>query len=107
MILAARLCLPPAVRQNRKSKYLWECGATRRSASLNVEQLLLMAPLVIELIVAVIIGIVMHRRGGAMTAIIGLIVVTALLMNVLPSPIKIGSMTLDNSVRLGLDLQGG
>ena len=74
---------------------------------MNVQQLLLMAPLVIELILAVVIGLGMRRNRNAMLGIIGAIVITTLLMNLLPSPIKIFGQTLDNSVRLGLDLQGG
>jgi preprotein translocase subunit SecD len=74
---------------------------------LNVQQLLLMAPLVIELILAVVIGLGMRRNRNAMLGIIGVIVITTLLMNLLPSPIQVFGQKLDNSVRLGLDLQGG
>jgi preprotein translocase subunit SecD len=74
---------------------------------LNVQQLLLMAPLVIELILAVVIGLGMRRNRSAMLGIIGVIVITTLLMNLLPSPIQVFGQKLDNSVRLGLDLQGG
>ena len=74
---------------------------------MNVEQLLLMAPLVIALIIAVILGVALHRNRATMAAMIGLIVVIALLINFLPSPIKVAGLTLDNSTRLGLDLQGG
>jgi preprotein translocase subunit SecD len=74
---------------------------------LNLEQLLLMAPLVIALIIAVILGVALHRNRATMTAMIGVIVLIALLINFLPSPIQVGAMQLDNSTRLGLDLQGG
>lgn len=74
---------------------------------MNVQQLLLMAPLVIELILAVVIGLGMRRNRNAMLGIIGVIVITTLLMNLLPSPIQVFGQKLDNSVRLGLDLQGG
>jgi preprotein translocase subunit SecD len=66
-----------------------------------------MAPLVIELILAVIIGLGMRRNRSAMLGIIGVIVITTLLMNLLPSPIQVFGQKLDNSIRLGLDLQGG
>lgn len=74
---------------------------------MNVQQLLLMAPLVIELILAVVVGLGMRRNRNAMLGIIGVIVITTLLMNLLPSPIQVFGQKLDNSVRLGLDLQGG
>lgn len=74
---------------------------------MNAQQLLLMAPLVIELILAVVIGLGMRRNHNAMLGIIGVIVITTLLMNLLPSPIQVFGQKLDNSVRLGLDLQGG
>ncbi len=74
---------------------------------MNAQQLLLMAPLVIELILAVVIGLGMRRNRSAMLGIIGVIVITTLLMNLLPSPIQVFGQKLDNSVRLGLDLQGG
>jgi preprotein translocase subunit SecD len=49
----------------------------------------------------------MRRNRNAMLGIIGVIVITTLLMNLLPSPIQVFGQKLDNSVRLGLDLQGG
>jgi preprotein translocase subunit SecD len=66
-----------------------------------------MAPLVILMIIAVFVGVGTRRNLTAVTVVIALITVVTLLINLLPSPIQIGDMKLDNSTRYGLDLQGG